>query len=72
MLSNKIHDAPPTVALLDVANGGRRHLGPPQPAAQEHRKYRPVTQALGRRGVRGVQQRLRLLDREPVTQANAL
>jgi hypothetical protein len=55
MLPNEVHDAPPAIALLDVAYGEGSHLGPPQAAAQEHRQDRAVTQALGRRGVRSVQ-----------------
>jgi hypothetical protein len=47
MLSNEIHDAPPAIALLDVAHCERRHFGPPEAAAQEHRQDRAVAQALG-------------------------
>jgi hypothetical protein len=38
MLANKIHDAPPAIALLDVANGGPSHLGTPEPTAQKNRQ----------------------------------
>ena len=62
VLSDEIHDAPPSVPLLNVGNGERSHLGPPQPAAQEDRQDRAVAQALGRGGVRRVQEFLRLLD----------
>jgi hypothetical protein len=34
MLPDEVHDAPPAIALLDVADRERRHFGPPQPAAQ--------------------------------------
>ena len=50
----------------------RGHLGPPQAAAEEHRQDRTITQPLGGCGVWGVQQRLRLPDREPVAQADPL
>ena len=49
MLPDEVHDAPTAVALLDVAERERRHLGSPQPAAQEHRQDRAVAQPLGRR-----------------------
>jgi hypothetical protein len=42
MLPNKVHDAPPTVTLLDVAHGERRYLGTPQSAAEEHCQDRTV------------------------------
>jgi hypothetical protein len=32
MLAQKVNDAPPTLALLDVANGEVRHFGPPETA----------------------------------------
>jgi hypothetical protein len=72
MLSAKIHDAPSSVALLDVGDCERSHLGPPQAATEEHRQDCAVPQPLDRGGVRGVQQRLGLLDREPVAQADPL
>ena len=54
MLANEVHDAPSSVALLDVGDGERSHLGPPQAAAEEHRQDRAVPQPLDRRGVRGI------------------
>src|ERR1035438_5824198 len=72
VLSHQVHDAPTPVALLDVGDSERRHLGPPQPAAEEHREDSPVAEALGCGGIRGIQQRLRLPNREPVTETNAL
>ena len=72
MLPNKIHDAPPAVPLLDVPHGQRRHLGAPQSAAEKHGDDRSVPEAFGGRHVRGVEQRLRLPEREPVPQADAL
>ena len=62
MLANEVHDTPPLVALLDVTYGERRNLRAPQPAAQEHRKDRPVTLALGGTGIGSVQELLCLLD----------
>ncbi len=72
MLSNEIHDAPPPVTLLDVTDGERRHLGAPEPAAQEDRQNRTIAQALGGSDIRRVQQRLGLLHGKPVPQADAL
>jgi L-ascorbate metabolism protein UlaG (beta-lactamase superfamily) len=62
MLANEIHDAPTPVALLDVGDGERRHFGPAEAAAEEHRQDCAVAQPLGSGDVRGVEQRLRLLD----------
>src|ERR1035437_3426099 len=70
MLANEVHDAPPSVALLDVGDGERRHLGSPQAAAQEHRQDRTVAEAMRYAGIRSVQQRLGLPDRKPVPQAD--
>ena len=72
MLSNEIDNAPPAIALLDVTHRERRHFGPPEAAAQEDRQDRTVAQSFGRGGIRGIQQRLRLPDREPVPQADPL
>jgi hypothetical protein len=71
VLSHEIHDAPPSVALLDVAAGERRHFGPPEAAAQEDRQDRAVAEALGRGCVWCIQQLLRLLDGEPIPQTDA-
>jgi hypothetical protein len=68
----QVHDAPATVPLLDVSERQRRHLGAPQPTAQEYGQNRPVTEALRGGSVRRVQQRLRLPGREPVSKADAL
>jgi hypothetical protein len=68
VLSHQVHDAPTPVALLDVGDGERCHFRPPQPAAQEDRQDRTVTEALPYAGIRSVQQRLRLPDRKPVRQ----
>src|ERR1035437_5571978 len=70
VLSHQVHDAPTPVALLDVRDGERCHFRPPQPAAQEDRQDRTVTEALPYAGIRSVQQRLRLPDRKPVSQAD--
>jgi hypothetical protein len=37
VLPDQIHDAPATIALLDMGEGERRYLGPPQPAAKQNR-----------------------------------
>jgi hypothetical protein len=34
VLTDQVHNAPPSVSLLDVAHRQRRHLGAPEPAAQ--------------------------------------
>jgi hypothetical protein len=62
MLSDEVHNAPPAIALLDVAHCERSHLGTPQPAAQEHRQDRAVAQPLGSGDIRHVEQLLGLLD----------
>jgi hypothetical protein len=72
MFADEINDTPTAVPLLDVSHRKRRHFRPPEPAAQEHRQDSPVTQPFGRGRVRRVQQRLGLLGREPVPQADAL
>src|SRR5271157_3265846 len=46
MLPDEVHDAPPAIALLDVADRERRHFGPPQPATQEDRQDRAVAEPL--------------------------
>src|SRR5712692_3000067 len=35
VLANKVHNAPATIALLDVRERERRHLGTPESAAEE-------------------------------------
>jgi hypothetical protein len=67
MLANEVHDAPPPIALLHVGNGERCHLGPSEPAAQQHGQDRAITQSLGRGHVWSIQELLRLLDGEPVS-----
>jgi hypothetical protein len=50
----------------------RRHFRPPQPTSQQHCQDRPIAQSFPGADIRGIQQRLRLLDREPVSQPHAL
>src|ERR1035441_6850116 len=45
----QVHDSPPAIALLDVPDGERRHLGAPKPASQERSQDRAVAQPLGSR-----------------------
>src|SRR5260370_14719664 len=42
MFPNEVHNAPPSITLLDVTYGERRHLGTSQTAAKEHRQDRTV------------------------------
>jgi hypothetical protein len=72
MLSDEIHNAPPPVALLDMPESERRHLRPPESAAEEDRQDGAVAQALRGRRVRRIHQCLCLLDREPIPQPEAL
>src|SRR5258708_24816910 len=61
MLAHEVHDAPPPVSLLDVADRERSHLGSPQPTAEKHREDRPISQPLRGGSVGPIEQRLRLL-----------
>src|ERR1022692_1738834 len=70
VLPVEVHDTPPAIPLLYVGHRKRRHLRPPQSAAQEHGDDSAVAQALERRDIRRVQERLRLLERQPVAGVN--
>lgn len=39
-VTDEVDDAPPAVPLLNMFERERRHLGPAQPAVQEHRQDR--------------------------------
>jgi hypothetical protein len=52
MLANEVHDAPPSIALLDVTNGESRHLGTSQAAAQEYGQDGAVAQPSQRCNIR--------------------
>jgi len=71
MLSDEVHNAPTVIALLNVLERERSHLRASQPAAEQHREHRPVTQSLLGGDVRRVQEFLGLLDREPVADPHA-
>jgi hypothetical protein len=71
VLAEEVDYAPTAIALLDVAHRQRRYLGPAQAAAEEDGNDGAVTQALRRRDVRCVQERLGLLQRQPVPRAYA-
>ena len=71
VLAHEVHNAPPTIPLLYVADRKRCHLRPPQPATQQHGDYGAVTQPLGRRDIRNVEKRLCLLQRQPVPHPHA-
>ena len=71
MLSEEVNNAPAAVPHLNVSDRERRNLRPPQATAQENGEDRPIAEALIRRGVRSIQQRLRLPDREPIPKADA-
>src|SRR5580704_15547863 len=61
MLPDQINDAPAAIALLQVRERERGHLGAPQAAAEKNGENSSVAQSSERRGIRGAQQRLRLL-----------
>ena len=71
VLSNEVHDAPASIVLLYVRHGKRRDLGSSQTATEQHGDDGTVAQPL-RRWVRRVQERLRLLQRQPIPQAVSL
>jgi hypothetical protein len=58
VLADEIHDAPTTIALLNVLERKRRHLGPPQPTAQKHHEDGAVAKPRFRRSIPSVQRRL--------------
>jgi hypothetical protein len=58
MFPDQIYNAPAAIPLLDARERQRGHFRPPQPTAEEHGQDGPVPEALGRCGVRRVQQRL--------------
>jgi len=70
-LADQVHDHPAAITLLDVFDGERRRFRPPQTTADQHCKNRPVSFTLGRGDIRGLQERLRLLEREPVARADS-
>jgi hypothetical protein len=72
MLTNQIHDAPTTVALLDVSERECGNLGSSQPAAEKNGDDGSVSQALHGRGVGRTEQSLCLPQRQPVSGPDAL
>ena len=60
VLANEVDDAPATIALLDMCERERRHLGAMQFAAEEHSKNGAVTHTPWSGCIRAVQQRLRM------------
>jgi hypothetical protein len=60
VLPYEVYDAPAAIPLLNVFERKVGHFGPPQPAALEDGEDGAVAQALCRRRIRGVQQRLGL------------
>jgi len=71
VFSDEIHDAPTSIALLDMCERQRRHFRSSEPAAEENCENGAITQAAERRDVRRAQKRLRLPLRQPVANANA-
>src|ERR1035437_8563928 len=69
-LAAQIDDAPPAIALLYVPHRKRRHFGSSQTATEQHGDDGAVAQPLCRRDVRRVQERLRLLQRQPVPETD--
>jgi len=63
VLAYQIDDAPTSIALLEVGERQRGHLGTPQPAAQENGQDGAVTQSADRRDIRRAQQSLGLAQR---------
>jgi hypothetical protein len=72
VLANEIHDAPTTVALLNMSECEGRHLGSSQAAAQKDGYDGPIPQPLGGRGIGRAQERLCLPQRQPVPSADTL
>ena len=72
VLADQIDDAPAVVALLDVLHRQVRQFGPAQSAPEQRGEHGPVAQSLLRAHVRRVQQRLRLAERQPVADADAV
>ena len=60
VLSDKIHDAPAAVPLLDVCDGQCSYFRPTQAATEKNCQNRSVTQTLYRAYVRRTEQGLRL------------
>ena len=63
VFSVEIDDAPPAISLLDVVHRKGGDLGPAQRAAEQHGDDGAVTQALERRDIRRVKERLGLFER---------
>jgi hypothetical protein len=70
VLAEQVHDAPPTVSLLNVSERERSHLRTSQSAAEQHGQNATVAEALLGRSIRCVEQRLGLLDREPIAESD--
>jgi hypothetical protein len=51
MLSLEIHDAPPTIALLNVRESERRHLRASEPASEKHSQNRAIAETPYRFGI---------------------
>ena len=60
MLADQINDAPAAIALLQVRERERGHLGPSQAAAEKNGENSSVAQSPECRDIRGAQERLRL------------
>src|ERR1051326_1891993 len=60
VLPDKVYNAPTTIPLLDVGHFQCCNLGASEPATEEQRQNRAISQSLFREGARRVEQRLRL------------
>jgi hypothetical protein len=72
VLTDQIDDAPAGVALLNVLHRPVCQLRPAEPASQQRSEHGPVSQPLLRPHVRCVKERLRLAERKPVANTDAL
>jgi hypothetical protein len=54
VLATEVYDAPPPVPLLDVSDCERRHLRPPESAAQKYREDGAIAETLGGGRVRRI------------------
>jgi hypothetical protein len=58
--------------LLNVLQGKRRRFGPSQPATEKDGQHPAVAQSLLSGDIRSIPQRLCLLDREPISDADTI
>src|ERR1700685_2309936 len=72
VLADEIDDAPAAIALLQVRERERGHLGAPQAAAEKNGENSSVPPSPEPRDIRRAQQRLRLPLRQPIAGAYAL